>query len=55
MILSPGRKIENWQLNAQQEIVAPAGKPGTEVTRAIAAYQEAAHRLREGLLKHPVS
>ena len=55
VILSPGRKIENWQLNAQQEIVAPAGKPGTEVTRAIAAYQEAAHRLREGLLKHPTS
>jgi arylsulfatase A-like enzyme len=55
VILSPGRKIENWQLNTQQEIVAPTGKPGTEVERAIAAYQEAAHRLRDGLLRHLVS
>jgi phosphoglycerol transferase MdoB-like AlkP superfamily enzyme len=55
VILSPGRKIENWQLNAQQEIVAPTGKPGTEVERAIAAYQEAAHRLRDGLLRHSAS
>ena len=52
VILSPGRKIEDWQLNAQQEIIAQTNKHGTEVERAIAAYQEAAHRLREGLLKH---
>ena len=55
VILSPGRKIEAWQLNAQQEIVAPITQPGTEVARAIAAYQEAARRLRDGLLKHSAS
>jgi len=52
VVLSPGRKIEDWRLNAQQEIVAPARQPDALVTRAIGAYQETARRARDGQLQH---
>jgi phosphoglycerol transferase MdoB-like AlkP superfamily enzyme len=52
VILSPGRQIENWRLNARQEIDVPVRQPDTLVARAIGAYQETARRAREGLLKH---
>jgi phosphoglycerol transferase MdoB-like AlkP superfamily enzyme len=52
VVLRPGRKIEDWRLNAQMEIVAPVRQPDALVTRAIGAYQEAAQRARDGLLQH---
>ena len=52
VILSPGRKVEDWKLNAQQEIVAPAQPSNPIVARAIGAYQEAARRARDDLLRH---
>ena len=52
VILSPGRKVEDWKLNAQQEIVAPAQPYNPVVTRAISAYQETAQRARDGQLRH---
>ena len=52
VILSPGRKVEDWKLNAQQEIVAPAQPSNPIVARAIGAYQETARRARDDLLRH---
>ena len=52
VVLRPGRKIEDWRLNAQMEIVAPVRQPDALVTRAIGAYQEVAQRARDGLLQH---
>jgi len=52
VVLRPGRKIEDWRLNAQLEIVAPVRQPDPMVARAIGAYQEAATRARDGLLQH---
>jgi len=52
VILSPGRKIEGWRLNGQQEIVAPVQQPNPLVTRAIGAYQETARRARDNQLRH---
>lgn len=54
VVLRPGHKIENWRLNEQMEIVAPAPQPDRLVDRAIAAYQTAATRARDGLLQHKV-
>jgi phosphoglycerol transferase MdoB-like AlkP superfamily enzyme len=54
VVLRPGHKIEDWRLNAQMEIVAPIRQPDPMVARAIAAYQEAATRARDGLLQHRV-
>lgn len=52
VVLSPGRKIEDWQVNAQDELGAllPAG--GAEVGAAVGFYQEAARRVRDGQLRH---
>jgi len=52
IVLSPGRQIEHWRLNAQQEIVAPVRQPDALVAHAIGAYQETARRARDGLLQH---
>jgi phosphoglycerol transferase MdoB-like AlkP superfamily enzyme len=52
VVLSPGRKIEDWRLNAQHEIDVPVRQPDTLVTRAIGAYQDTAQRARDGLLQH---
>lgn len=52
VVLSPGRQIENWQLDAQQAPTVPVRQPDTLVTRAIGAYQETARRARDGLLQH---
>jgi phosphoglycerol transferase MdoB-like AlkP superfamily enzyme len=52
VVLRPGRRIEDWRLNAQMEIVAPVRQPDPMVARAIGAYQEAATRARDGLLQH---
>lgn len=52
VVLSPGRQIEEWRLNAQQHIAAPVRLPATLVERAIGTYQEAARRARDGLLQH---
>lgn len=52
VVLSPGRKIEGWRLNAQQEITSPFALPDSLVARAIGAYQTAAQRARSGLLRH---
>jgi phosphoglycerol transferase MdoB-like AlkP superfamily enzyme len=52
VVLRPGRKIENWRLNTQLEIVAPLPQQDPLVTRAIGAYQETATRARDGLLQH---
>lgn len=52
VVLSPGRKIEDWRLDAQQNIAAPVRQPDTLVARAIGAYQETARRARDGLLQH---
>jgi phosphoglycerol transferase MdoB-like AlkP superfamily enzyme len=54
VVLRPGHKIEDWRLNAKMEIVAPIRQPDPMVARAIAAYQEAATRARDGLLQHKV-
>ncbi len=52
VVLSPGRQIEDWRLNAQQDIAAPVRQPDTRVARAIGAYQETARRARDGFLQH---
>ncbi|MDP3585135.1 MAG: LTA synthase family protein [Thiobacillus sp.] len=52
VVLSPGRQIEDWQLNAQQELAAPAPQPDTLVARAIGIYQDTARRARDDLLQH---
>jgi phosphoglycerol transferase MdoB-like AlkP superfamily enzyme len=52
VVLSPGRHIEAWHLNAQQEIVAPIRQPDALVARAIGTYQVTARRARDGLLQH---
>lgn len=52
VVLSPGRQIEDWRLDAQQELAAPVRQPDTLVGRAIDAYQETARRARDGLLQH---
>jgi len=52
VVLSPGRKIEDWRLDAQQELAVPVRQPDTLVGRAIDTYQETARRARDGLLQH---
>ena len=52
VVLSPGRQIENWHLNAQQDIAAPMRQPDTLVARAIGVYQDTARRARDGFLQH---
>ncbi|MFP5409903.1 MAG: LTA synthase family protein [Gammaproteobacteria bacterium] len=52
VVLSPGRQIEDWQLNAQQDIAAPVSQPDPLAARAIGVYQETARRARDGLLQH---
>jgi phosphoglycerol transferase MdoB-like AlkP superfamily enzyme len=52
VVLSPGRQIEDWKLDAQQDIAASVRQPDTLVARAIGAYQETARRARDGLLQH---
>jgi phosphoglycerol transferase MdoB-like AlkP superfamily enzyme len=52
VVLSPGRQIEVWQLDAQQAPTVPVRQPDTRVIRAIGAYQETARRARDGLLQH---
>ena len=52
VVLSPGGKIEDWRLDAQQHLVAPVPQPDALVSRAIAAYQETARRARDRLLQH---
>lgn len=52
VVLSPGRKIEDWRLDAQQELATRVRQPDTLVARAIDAYQETARRARDGLLQH---
>ncbi len=52
VVLSPGRQIEDWQLDAQQELAAPAPQPDTLAARAIGIYQDTARRARDGLLQH---
>jgi arylsulfatase A-like enzyme len=52
VVLSPGRQIEEWRLNAQQNIAAPVQLPVALVERAIGIYQETARRARDGLLRH---
>ena len=52
VVLSPGRQIEDWHLNAQQDIEAPVRQPDALVARTIGTYQETARRARDGLLQH---
>ncbi len=52
VILSPGRKVENWTLDSRMDMLAPAALSDAAVDRAIAFYQEAARRARDGLLRH---
>lgn len=52
VVLSPGRRIESWRLDAQQAIAAPMRHPDVLVARAVDAYQETARRARDGLLQH---
>ena len=52
VILSPGRKIEDWRLNAHQDITTPVAQPDPLVSRAIEAYQDTAQRARDGRLHH---
>lgn len=52
VILSPGRKIENWRLDAHQEMTRPVAQPDPLVRRAIDAYQDTAQRVRDGQLHH---
>ena len=52
VVLSPGRQIEDWQLDAQQELAAPAPQSDTLAARAIGIYQDTARRARDGLLQH---
>lgn len=52
VVLSPGRQVEDWRLDAQQELATPVRQPDALVGRAIGAYQETARRARDGLLQH---
>jgi len=52
VVLSPGRQIEEWRLDAQQTITTPVRQPDTLVARAIGIYQDTARRARDGLLQH---
>lgn len=52
VVLSPGSKIEDWRLDAQQNLAAPVPQPNALVNRAIGAYQETARRARDRLLQH---
>lgn len=52
VVLSPGRKIEDWRLNARMEPVEAVRPPDADIGHAIAYYQEAARRARDGLLRH---
>lgn len=52
VVLSPGGKIEDWQLDAQQHLAALVPQPDALVSRAIAAYQQTARRARDRLLQH---
>lgn len=52
VILSPGRKLEDWRLDAHQDITTPVAQPDPLVSRAIDAYQDTARRARDGLLHH---
>lgn len=52
VVLSPGRQIEDWKLNAQQAIATPIPQPDVQVARAIGVYQDTARRVRDGLLQH---
>jgi phosphoglycerol transferase MdoB-like AlkP superfamily enzyme len=52
IVLSPGRQIEDWRLDAQHEPATAVRQPDTLVARAIDAYQETARRARDGLLQH---
>lgn len=52
VVLSPGRQVEGWRLDARQDLSAPVRQPDTLAARAIDAYQETARRVRDGLLQH---
>lgn len=52
LVLSPGRRVEGWRLNARQKITAPQRSPDALVARAIGAFQETARREHAGLLRH---
>lgn len=54
VVLSPGRQVEDWRLDARQGIAAPLRQPDALADRAIATYQETARRARDGLLRHVV-
>jgi phosphoglycerol transferase MdoB-like AlkP superfamily enzyme len=52
VVLSPGRKIEGWRLDAGGRVAAPETPPPALVNRAISSYETAARRLRDGGLVH---
>lgn len=52
VVLSAGRKIEDWRLDAHMEPVGTVKQPDADIGRAIAFYQEAARRDRDGQLRH---
>lgn len=52
VILSPGRTVETWRLDARHMLAAPLSGPDPVVGQAIGAYQEAARRARDGRLRH---
>ena len=52
VVLSPGRKIENWQLDARMALTNPLPPTGDNVDQAIHYYETAASRARDGLLRH---
>lgn len=52
VVLSPGRKIEDWQLDTAMNPVTLVPQAGAEVRQAIGFYQEAARRLQQGVLRH---
>jgi phosphoglycerol transferase MdoB-like AlkP superfamily enzyme len=52
VVLSPGRRVEDWRLDAQMTPVERLTGADAAVTRAQAFYQEAARRARDGQLRH---
>lgn len=52
VVLSPGRRIEAWRLDARMEPVGTVRQPDADTGHAIAFYQEAARRARDGGLRH---
>ena len=52
VVLSPGHQVEAWRIDAHHELAAPLRQPDASALRAIAAYQETARRLHDGLLQH---